>query len=85
MKNIRTRLAALEARLGNNEAARRQRRIEALSDEELEAELAVYEAAEAHLSDEEVRANWKEAGFSDDDIDLVIATRIRRREEGGQA
>jgi hypothetical protein len=31
--------------------------------------------ADAHLTDDELRAEWKAEGFSDGDIDLVIASR----------
>jgi hypothetical protein len=85
MTTIRTRLAALEARLGGDEQARMQRQINAMSDAELDAAIAAYDAADAHLSDEELAADWRADGFSEDDIALIIASRARHHENGGQS
>jgi hypothetical protein len=85
MKTIRTRLTALEARLGGDEQARLQRQIRAMSDDELEAEIAAYEAADAHLSDDELRAAFEAAGFSGDDLALLMARRTNPRGNEGRS
>jgi hypothetical protein len=54
--NIRNRLAALEGRVGSNDAARQDRRIARMSDAELDAAIAAQEAADPQ-TDDEIRAS----------------------------
>lgn len=72
--NIRNRLAALEGRVGSNDAARLDRRISRMSDAELDAAIAAHEAADPQ-TDDEIRANVAAGNLSAPEAEHFIALR----------
>lgn len=79
MSTIRTRLAALEARLSGDEQAGFERRLAAMTDAELEAEITAYEATHP-MTDDEIRASVTTGEFTPVQAEELIALRGRSQE-----